>query len=340
MDFLAIDLEACNTYVKGSVFSIGIVCADENFKVKYKRNILINPKCKVAMHFRKPIEFHIDMADLANKPTISDYYAELKEIFSGDVLVLAHSANNDMYMLNHALRRAGLKPFKFQYICSQVIYSAVYDYPTGIGLDKVSEDLHIGFTHHLADDDAEMCLYLLKHCMEKMGCNSYAELETKLKIQRGHVENYELFPMRSGYLDALRVQHRIEKAKAKKKLIKESQAKGAVSFKVQPHFFDLIKSGSKKIEIRLNDEKRRTLKVGDVIFLVKESAKPDILKVQITKLDVRESFLEIYESYSSDELGFKESDLLDFLSVMAEFYSPEDEKKCGVVAIKFKVLNN
>ena len=57
MQFLAIDLEACNRYVKGSVFSVGYVLADENFQVIAKEDIVINPKCRFVAKFRKPIEF-------------------------------------------------------------------------------------------------------------------------------------------------------------------------------------------------------------------------------------------------------------------------------------------
>ncbi len=340
MDFLAIDLEACNMYVKGSVFSIGMVCSDEHFNIKYKRNILINPKCKFAMHFRKPIEFHIDMSELQNYPPIEDFYDELKTLFSGDVLVIAHSANNDMYMLNNAFRRAGLPPLKFEYICSQLIYSAVFDYPNGIGLDKVSEDLHIGFTHHLADDDAEMCLYLLKYCMEKLNCSEYSELEKKLKITRGHIDNYQLYPMHSGVLESLRSQHRREKAKLKKRLLKEADTSDAITMTIDSNFFDMIKYGGKKVEVRVNDEKRRLIKVGDVLYFNKRSARPDVLKVRVTSLTYKDSFLELYSCYNPAELGFKDVDLLGFLSSMANYYPPEREKTYGVVGIGVEVIED
>jgi len=338
MDFLAIDLEACNSYIKGSVFSIGIVCADENFNIKYKRNLFINPKCKFAMHFRKPIDFHVDMNDVLASPPLEDYYDELKNIFSGDVIVLAHSANNDMYMLNHALKRAGLPQLKFQYICSQLIYSAVYDYPNGIGLDKVSEDLNIGFTHHRADDDAEMCLYLLKHCIEKAGCTSYLMLEKKLKITRGYIENYELYPMHSKVLDDLRQKHRVEKVKIQNKLAKEVEKNDVVIMSVGKNYFDMLRCGTKKYELRLLDEKRKKINVGDIIYFKKEAINGGYLKTKIVSIDYQKSFLDVYGKYPTQDLGFKDMDLIDFLGTMSDIYKPEEEKELGVVVLGIEVL--
>ena len=62
MKYLSVDLEACNMFVKGSVFSVGMVLADENFNIIFKRNYWINPLCRFAMKFRKPIDFKIKKA--------------------------------------------------------------------------------------------------------------------------------------------------------------------------------------------------------------------------------------------------------------------------------------
>lgn len=334
MRFLAIDLEACNMYVKGSVFSIGAVCADENFNVLWKRDILINPKCKFATKFRKPIEFSIDREIIKDMPTFSEQYDSLQELFSGDTLILAHSANNDMYMLNSACKRAGMPPFKFDFICTQTIYSAVYDVQNGIGLDRAAEMLELNFTHHKADDDAEMALYLLKYCCEYLQCN-YTELEKKLGITRGSIANYEMKPMRSLALDQLRKARKIEHINNQKKLFKEIKKPDALVMNVEARFFDLIKSGHKTIEFRLNDEKRQKLKIGDIMYLVKSNGKPEVIKTVIEDLVYADSFVEILDNVDRDKTGFKISSELSFLEKMYEIYSIEKETLYGVVAICF-----
>ena len=41
--------------------------------------------------------------------------------------------------------------------------------------------------------------------------------------------------------------------------------------KLQPKNFDYILNGTKRIEIRLNDEKRKKIKLGDKIKFLKET---------------------------------------------------------------------
>jgi hypothetical protein len=38
------------------------------------------------------------------------------------------------------------------------------------------------------------------------------------------------------------------------------------TFHLKPHYFANMKEGSKRLELRLNDEKRRLLKIGDTIL--------------------------------------------------------------------------
>ena len=40
--------------------------------------------------------------------------------------------------------------------------------------------------------------------------------------------------------------------------------------KLQPEYFNFILNGTKRIEIRLNDEKRQNIKLGDKIKFLKE----------------------------------------------------------------------
>ena len=45
------------------------------------------------------------------------------------------------------------------------------------------------------------------------------------------------------------------------------------SLKLQPEYYNYILTGTKRIEIRLNDEKRQTIKLGDTIRFFKD---PDL----------------------------------------------------------------
>jgi ASC-1-like (ASCH) protein len=49
-------------------------------------------------------------------------------------------------------------------------------------------------------------------------------------------------------------------------------------------YFQSIIEGKKKVEVRLNDEKRRKINVGDTIEFIKVPVQDETLKVQVTEL--------------------------------------------------------
>jgi|GEM_PF-2148290 len=332
--FLAIDLEACNKYVKGSVFSIGVVGADDNFNVLFKRDIIVNPHCKFCTNFRKPIEFSVDKEDVKSAPDLADIYDELKEMFTGDVIVMAHSANNDMFMLNMACKRAKLPPFRFEYICTQMIYSAVYDVMNGVALDKAAKDMNIEFIHHKADEDAEMALEILKECCNKLNC-TYPELEKKLGIKRGKVNNYEYEPMRSLKLEKLRTKHRLENKKEQQKLRKESAKSNGVIVTVDYKTFDAIHQGGTNVVYAINDKFISLIKKGDTLYLRKDQGNKDVLKVIAEDTKNYDSFLDLYP-----EDNVKNESLLDFLTRFYDFYDAEEELRSGVKRIVVSKIEN
>ena len=49
-------------------------------------------------------------------------------------------------------------------------------------------------------------------------------------------------------------------------------------------YFDAIKKGTKTVEVRLNDEKRRKIKVGDTIEFIKIPEQNEILTVEVIRI--------------------------------------------------------
>ena len=98
-------------------------------------------------------------------------------------------------------------------------------------------------------------------------------------------------------------------------------------------YYNRIKNGSKTIEMRLNDEKRRLLQVGDILEF-ENRANGEILKTIITNLYHYSSFKEIFDNFDIKTLGVDE----DFTyKNMEKFYSKEEQEKYGVLAIEIKV---
>lgn len=103
--------------------------------------------------------------------------------------------------------------------------------------------------------------------------------------------------------------------------------------KLKPSPFDKIKNGSKTIEIRLNDEKRQLLNVGDEIefLLITDPAQTIITKV--VELNKFRTFKEMFAAYPANDYGSKNQDEWE---LMYQYYPVEDEKKYGVLAIRLQ----
>lgn len=100
--------------------------------------------------------------------------------------------------------------------------------------------------------------------------------------------------------------------------------------------FVLIKNGTKTIELRLNDEKRRQIKVGDTITFTNRSNNEQISTVVIN-LHKYDSFEELYKHFDKVSLGYKEDEIADPKD-MELYYSKEEQDKYGVVGIEIKLL--
>lgn len=97
--------------------------------------------------------------------------------------------------------------------------------------------------------------------------------------------------------------------------------------------FNLIKEGVKTIETRLFDEKRKEIKIGDTIeFISRESGEK--LSVEVVRLSVFKKFEELFSSFPPESFG--KSSKEDLFSIL-QYYSEEDEKRCGVVGIHIKL---
>lgn len=100
---------------------------------------------------------------------------------------------------------------------------------------------------------------------------------------------------------------------------------------LHPAPFARMASGQKKNEIRLNDEKRRLLAVGDLIEFSNRGQQNEKLQVRVTKLEPFPGFAELYHAHQSE---FPEWTLDSFVqSSLSEYYSPAQEKQWGALYI-------
>ncbi len=97
-----------------------------------------------------------------------------------------------------------------------------------------------------------------------------------------------------------------------------------------------IKSGSKTIEMRLMDEKRAKIAVGDCILFTNAKT-GETLTRSVKNLYVYPSFEELYRHHDKLSIGYTENEIAKPEDMLA-YYSEEEIARYGVVAIELQCL--
>ena len=107
---------------------------------------------------------------------------------------------------------------------------------------------------------------------------------------------------------------------------------------LHPEVFDIVTKGEKNVEVRLNDEKRRKLKVGDTLIFLKRPDEIETISAKITDLVPFSSFLDVVDYYEMKRIYLEFTTKEEYINIMRQFYSQEDESKYGVIAIEFEII--
>ena len=100
--------------------------------------------------------------------------------------------------------------------------------------------------------------------------------------------------------------------------------------------FEAIAEGRKTVELRLFDEKRREISVGDSIVFENNGRR---VKVKVVSLTTAKSFEELLnDPQTLSAAGFERLSASDAARQMRQFYSAEQEKLYGVIAIGIEKL--
>lgn len=102
--------------------------------------------------------------------------------------------------------------------------------------------------------------------------------------------------------------------------------------------FNSIKSGKKTVEVRLNDEKRRKISIGDSIKFTKVPESNETLTVEVLKLKEFPTFKELYETIPAKDFDTVGDRIDLMLQQTYAIYSPEQEIEWGTLAITIKLL--
>lgn len=105
--------------------------------------------------------------------------------------------------------------------------------------------------------------------------------------------------------------------------------------KVQLKYYEAIKDGIKQIELRLYDEKRKEIKLGDTIEILKEPDLKERILVKVIGLLHYESFPMLLRDFDSSILAGSTVSKEELLRDLEVYYPKEKQAKFGVLGIRF-----
>lgn len=108
--------------------------------------------------------------------------------------------------------------------------------------------------------------------------------------------------------------------------------------KLQPKYYNFILNGTKRIEIRLYDEKRQQIKIGDVIKFLKEPELNDSFNAKVVGLLRYNSFEEMFKDFDISILSDESMTKDELISVLEQFYTKEKQEKYGVLGIRIELI--
>ena len=110
---------------------------------------------------------------------------------------------------------------------------------------------------------------------------------------------------------------------------------------LKPHPFRMIANGYKTIELRLLDEKRSQIAIGDTIVFANTADPNEQLLCQVKQLHPFTSFAELYQALPLDRCGYLPEEISTAAPEdMLLYYSAEKQRQYGVVGIEIALIQH
>lgn len=103
-------------------------------------------------------------------------------------------------------------------------------------------------------------------------------------------------------------------------------------------YFKLIIEKKKKVEIRLNDPKRKLLNLGDTIKFINRANTSQSINVKIDDLSIYNSFEAALLNTKPTSLGWDNLYSKEMLKKIYKIYTSEEEKIWGIIKINFHII--
>lgn len=100
--------------------------------------------------------------------------------------------------------------------------------------------------------------------------------------------------------------------------------------------FNLIKNRTKTIEMRLNDDKRKLIKINDIIIFTNIETN-ETIEAEVINLYKYKNFEELYKNHDKISIGYALEEEANYTD-MYQYYSSSEVDKYGTLAIEIKVI--
>ncbi|HEL2530667.1 TPA: RNA-binding protein [Streptococcus suis] len=108
-----------------------------------------------------------------------------------------------------------------------------------------------------------------------------------------------------------------------------------------PKPFEMMKSGQKTIELRLYDEKRKHIQIGDRIRFYCTENQTQTIEVQVLDLHIFDNFAQLYKELDLLSCGYTQSSIRGAKPEdMEDYYSREQLEQYGAVGIELRVIDS
>ena len=108
--------------------------------------------------------------------------------------------------------------------------------------------------------------------------------------------------------------------------------------KLQPEYYNFILNGTKRIEIRLFDEKRQQIKIGDTIKFLKEPDLNESFNVKVIGLLRYNTFEDMFKDFDISILSDNSMTKEKLIDVLDQFYPKEKQEQYGVLEIRIELI--
>lgn len=110
----------------------------------------------------------------------------------------------------------------------------------------------------------------------------------------------------------------------------------SVIMRVDRKAFDRLKDGSKTWEIRLNDEKRKGIHIGDSIVFMRRPELEERLPMVVEEKQLFSDVQRLLDKVPLKDIAAPETTEVEWIQSFMTHYRPEELVQYGIVAFKVK----